>query len=264
VTPLDRLRRTWRAALRPAARALIRGRDARRLRDFLAARWDGAGLPVFVVVVPRTLGWLEPCLRLVPADVPLFLVANGVPRRELRRLAERFADRPVFALSVPPGTFVRHGTVLDVLMAAAPGDFAVLDHDCYVFDRRLFAAPRWADDEFLAAIDRPGFYSVNEATGLRFPRTHFLVLRRDRWLELARRHGVGCEKATRTPQALAARLDALGLGDHNFPPAHMPFYDTLQLAVAVAFSEGWRVRLLPADPEAIAHIGGTARAGNEP
>jgi hypothetical protein len=230
----------------------------------LGARWDGAGLPVFVVVVPRTLGWLEPCLRLVPAEVPLFLVANGVPRHELRRLRERFPERPVLGLTVPPGTFVRHGAVLDLLVTASPGDFAVLDHDCYVFERRLFEPPVWDEGDFLAAVDRPGFYSVNPATGLRFPRTHFLVLRRSRFLDLRRRWRVGCARATRTPSRVAQLLSGLGLGDHNFPSGSLPFYDTLQLPVSVGLAMGWSVRLLPAAAEAIAHIGGTTRARHYP
>lgn len=264
MTPLDRARRIGRATLRPLARALIRRRDAGRLRVFVAAHWDGAGLPVFVVVVPRTLGWLEPCLRLIPPDVPLFLVGNGLRRRERRRLARRFPERPFFALSVPPGTYVRHGTVLDLLVAACPADFAILDHDCYVFDRTLLEPVAWEAEEFLAAVDAPGFHSINPATGLRFPRTHFLVLRREWFRDLRRRHGVGCEKATRTPARVAALLAGIGLGDHNFPPARMPFYDTLQLAMAVAFAEGARVRRLAAGEESITHIGGTARALNDP
>jgi hypothetical protein len=192
----------------------------------------------------------------------LFLVANGVPRRELRRLTDRFPDRPLFSLTVPAGTFARHGTVLDLLVTAVPGDFAVLDHDCYVFDRRLFEPVVWEKGEFLAAIDRPGFYTVNAASGLRFPRTHFLVVRRERLLDLRRRHGVGCEKAIRTPRGVRRLLAGIGLGDHNFPPSSMPFYDTLQLAVAVGLAEAWSVRLLPVEEDGIAHIGGTAKARN--
>jgi hypothetical protein len=264
VKPLDHALRAYRWICRPLARRLIRGRDRSRLAARLADLPQDSGPPVFVIVVPNTLGWLEPCLKLVPREVAVVLIANGLSRRERRLLAAGFPDRLQFALSAPPGAYAKHGTVLDLLVAAAPGDFVLLDHDCYVFDRSLFAAPEWRDDEFLAAVDAPGFFTINAGTGLRFPRTHFLIVRRDRFRELAERHGVGCEKVERTPERVRGLIAGVGLGDHNFPPARMPFFDTLQLAMAVAFAREWKVRWLGVTDEGIAHIGGTARERNQP
>jgi len=269
VAPRSWAVRAYRRLARPVGRLAIRTRDRRRLAALLARLraspgWRGDRLPVFVVVVPNTLGWLEPCVKLVPPEVPLLLVANGLAGAERRELAAVAPGRPVLALSVLPGAFAKHGTVLDLLAAAAGSDFILLDHDCYVFDGSLFDRVAWRDGEILAAIDRPGFYTVNAASGLRFPRTHFLVVRREALLELRARHGVGCEKATRTPRRLADLLARVGLGDHNFPPHRMPFYDTLQLAMAVAFAEGRRVRWLPVAADGISHVGGTARRLNDP
>ena len=264
MTLLDQLIRAYRGAARPLDRQLIRWRDRRRLERLLAGVAAGDYLPVFVVVVPRTLGWLEPCLKLVPDEVPLVLVTNGLSGAESRRLAIEFPGRPQFPLSVIPGSFAKHGTVLDLLVGAANSDFVVLDHDCYVFDAELFRPVLWRGDEFLAAVDVAGFFTINAATGLKFPRTHFLVLRRDRLVELRERFGVGCEKAESTPHAVAELLRAIGIGDHNFPPARMTFYDTLQLAMSAGFALGWSVRQFSASPEDIAHIGGTARQLNQP
>ena len=203
-------------------------------------------------------------MKLVPSEVPLLLVCNGVGRAERRRLAECCPGRPTVSLSVLPGTFCRHGTVLDLLVTAVESDFIVLDHDCYVFDRSLFEPVAWREGEVLAAIDRQGFYTVDERSGLRFPRTHFLVLRRRSLVDLRVRHGIGCEKRTKTPRRVADLLAGIGIGDHNFPPARMPFYDTLQLAISVAFAEGGAVRWLSPAPDGISHVGGTARLRNEP
>jgi len=243
---------------------LVSARDRHRLRRLLSETWNGERPPIFVVVMPKILGWLEPCLKLVPAEVPLHLICNGVSKREVASLAQRFPSRRVFSLSVLPGSFVRHGTVLDLIVGASRGDFFLLDHDCYVFEPALFEPVDWLPDEFLAFADLPGFFTINQATGLKFPRTHFLAMRRDKMLELRSRCGVGCEKANRTPKRVVERLAGIGLGDGNFPPARMRFYDTLQLAMAVAFAEGWKVRALPAEKGSIAHIGGTARARNRP
>jgi hypothetical protein len=261
--------KAYRRVADPINRRLLETRDRQRLQVVLrslreASPWDVERPPVFVIVLPNTLGWVEPCVKLVPPEVPLLLVANGLGRSERRRLAEVLPERPVFALSVLPASFCKHGSVLDTLVAAASSDFIVLDHDCYVFDRSLFDPVEWEQREFLAAIDRRGFFTVNRASGLRFPRTHFLVIRRDALLELRAKHGVGCEKRTRTPQAVAHLLAAIGLGDHNFPPARMPFYDTLQLAMSVAFAEGRTVRWLRVAEDGISHVGGTARLRNLP
>jgi len=227
-------------------------------------RWpDSERLPVFVVVVPRTLGWLEPCLKLLPEEVPVWLITNGLSPAERRRLATEFPRRHQFALSVLPGSFAKHGTVLDLIVEASTGDFVLLDHDCYVFDPALLAAVAWRDAEFMAAIDLAGFFTINAATGLRFPRTHCLIIRRDRFVELRQRFGIGCEKAEATPKGMAEMLRAIGLGNHNFPPARMPFYDTLQLAMSAALALGWEVRWLEASAEDIAHIGGTANLSNQ-
>lgn len=261
---LDQLLRAYRRLARPLDRRLIHGRDRRRLARLLHGEATSDRLPVFVVVVPRTLGWLGPCLKLVPAEVTVYLLTNGLSRAERRRLAMEFPRRQQFALSVLPGSFAKHGTVLDLIVAAAPGDFVLLDHDCYVFDPALFAPVSWGDKEFLAAVDVPGFFTINAASGLKFPRTHFLIVRRERFVELGARFGIGCEKAQRTPRRMRQLLGTIGLGDHNFPPARMAFYDTLQLAMSAAFALGWATRRLAASVDDIAHIGGTARQLNQP
>lgn len=264
MTLRDQLLRAYRRLVRPLDRRLIRGRDGRRLLRLLAEIPPNDRLPVFIVVVPRTLGWLEPCLKLVPKDVEVVLMTNGLSRAERCRLAAEFPERRQFALSVLPGSFAKHGTVLDLIVSAAQGDFALLDHDCYVFNPELFSPIAWGDRDFLAAVDVPGFFTINAETGLRFPRTHFLVVRRERLAELGDRFAIGCEKAERTPAEVREQLAAIGLGDDNFPPARMAFYDTLQLAMSVGFALGWTVRHLPASPEDICHIGGTARQLNQP
>lgn len=260
----EHLRRAYRYLARPVGRRLVRMLDRRRLAEALAAEAVPQDrLPVFVVVVPGTLGWLAPCLKLLPADQPVWLLANGLSRTERRRLAEAFPQRRQFVLSVPPRAFARHGTVLDLVVAACPTDFVLLDHDCYVFDPALLVPVAWSDDEFLAGVDLPGFVNHNPEAGLKFPRTHFLIVRRERLLELAERFAVGCERVERAPARVRELLAEIGLGDGRMAVPGMPFFDTLKLATAVGLALGWRVRWLAPSEEAIRHIGGTARGAQE-
>ena len=100
----DNLIRAYRWLVRPINRWSMGRRDRRRLTRWIARSPVRKRLPVFVVVMPRTLGWLEPCLKLVPADVPLVLVTNGLSRAERRRLEDGYPGRAQFPLSLLPGS----------------------------------------------------------------------------------------------------------------------------------------------------------------
>jgi hypothetical protein len=160
---------------------------------------------------------------------------------------------------VLPRTLWAHGTVLNLLVRGVAAPFGVLDHDCYVFDETLLAGLACGERELALGIDLPGFVTWNERAGLRLPRTHWLFLNAPLLRSVMAHHAVDCEKATRTPRPLAPLLAAVGLGDHNFPPPHLPFYDTLQLLLAVGIAEGATVRYLSTGPEGIAHLGGATR-----
>ncbi len=256
------LRRVWNQVARPLNRHRLRA-----FRPVLSGRLGRARgvAPVFVVAVSGTVGWLEPCLKLVPPARPLWVFDNGLTpgeRKWVRSLKLPRAPRLV-RLPVLPATLAPHGTVLDLLFASAAGDFVLLDHDCYVLEPALFEPPEWDEREMVAGIDRQGFVMINAAADLKYPRSHFLVVRGDAVRALMKSHAVGCEKATSTPAHLASLVGSIGIGDHNFPPPHLAFYDTLQLLWSVGFADGWSVRWRAADEGAISHVGGTTRMARE-
>lgn len=257
---MNRAGAAWRRIGRWVGRVWLGRATARRFGGF-AARHVEEGT-FFVIAVPRSLGLLEPCLKLVPEGVPLALVVNGMPAAEEQALTRLLPATPRFRLSAVPGSWWEHGAVLDLLTDAVDRPFGLLDHDCYVMDGSIFERLELGERDLLAAPDVPGFFRLNEASGLRFPRTHFLYLNAPLVREVRRRHGISCRKATRTPAGLREPLAALGLGDHNFPPHPMRFWDTLQLVTAAGLADGLGWRWLPVEEGSLVHFGAATRQKN--
>lgn len=257
---MNRAVAVWRRVGRWIGRVALAPATARRFAGF-ATRHVVEGTFV-VIAVPRSLGLLEPCLKLVRKHVPLVLVVNGLPAREEEALAGLLPEAPRFRLSTPPGSWWEHGAVLDLLTGGVERPFGLLDHDCYVMEPAIFARLELGESDLLAAPDVPGFWRLNEASGLRFPRTHFLYLNAPRLREVRRRHGISCRKATRTPARLREPLAALGLGVHNFPPSPMRFWDTLQLVMAAGLADGLAWRFLAVPEGSLLHFGAATRQKN--
>lgn len=250
----------WRRVGRWIGRVVLGPPTARRFAAF-AQRHVPDGT-YFVIAVPRSLGLLEPCLKLVRDHVPLALIVNGLPAAEETALARLAPEAPRFRLSTVPGSWWEHGAVLDLLTDAVARPFGLLDHDCFVLDPSILDDLHPGDGELLAAPDAVGFWRLNEASGLRFPRTHLLMLNAPAVREIRRRYRISCRKATRTPCALREPLGRLGLGDHNFPPSPMRFWDTLQLVMAAGLAAGLRWRFQPVPEGSLVHFGGATRQKN--
>jgi hypothetical protein len=252
-------RHAWRRLGRWLGRTLLEPHGARRLRAKLGAT-PGRPEGTFFVIAPAG-SWelLRPCLQLVRERAPVWVVGNGLGRDEASLLARVFPETPVVELPVLPGTLWSHGSALNLLVSEVVAPFGIVDPDCYVFADALLAGLGCGERELTLAVDLPGFFTWNERAKLRLPRTHWLFLNAPLLRSVMRRHRVDCEKSTRTPPRVASLLATLDLGDHNFPPPHLPFYDTLQLLLAVGLAEGSTVRYLAARNEDIVHFGGATR-----
>ncbi len=251
-------KRAWRRLGRWLGRSLLSPRGARRLQATLAARngsWDGA---FFVIAPPGSWALLRPCVQLLRERALVCAVGNGAGYRERALFARRFPEVPRFDLPVLPGTLWSHGSALNLLVRGVPVPFGVVDHDCYVFDGNLLSDLACGDSELALAIDLPGFFAWNARAGLRLPRTHWLFLNAPLLRRLMRRHGVDCEKSTRTPRRIRSLLARIDIGDGNFP-SHLPFYDTLQLLLVLGLALGTTVRYLPTRRDGVVHFGGATR-----
>jgi hypothetical protein len=236
-------------------------RDVGRLARLAASREGRERVPFFVIVLPGGGEMAVRAAASLGSGARPHLLLNGVDAAEAAALEQALPEVARFHLTAVSGAPLKHGTVLTLLLRAVPEPFGILDHDCLVLDDGLLRGLHLASDEFLAAPEHPHFFNTNPATGLRFPRTHFLYLNAPLLRRLMREHRITAEKTVRPPRRLATRLAAMGLGTHNYPRHYLRHFDTLLLLMSVAMSEGYRVRWLPAAVDRIVHLGHLAAGG---
>ncbi|MBI4814944.1 MAG: hypothetical protein HY791_01720 [Deltaproteobacteria bacterium] len=214
--------------------------------------------PVFLIAVPRTLHLIELCLRNLPRGSGVQIIENGLTSDERGFLSREFPTVRRFKLRPLPGQLYSHGSVVTFLARTLERPFLILDHDCFPADDDLLQGLEPGSKDVAVGLALEGFVDVNSKTGLRFPRTHFLLLEPSRLRALMARHEIHLDKYTATPNSVANLLATIGIGDHNFPRPYQANYDTLLLAFAVAIAEGKSIQLRETSATAIHHVGGTS------
>lgn len=228
-----------------------------RFQAGLALR-DGepAGGRFYVIVMPRTLHFLLPCLGLIARDVRVVLLLNGAQHWEAGLLRARWPTLPQFRVSTLPASSVAHGAMINLLLRHNERDFGLIDHDLYLFDRSVFARLQLAEDQLLLCLLADS--NPDERMPWVYPLTHFLYFRAAAFRSVMARYGSGAQIYRRLPAAAAARLAAAGLGGIAVK-GHHDFYDTLQVLIALGHADGLGVTQLElADEGDLFHIGGTS------
>jgi hypothetical protein len=186
--------------------------------------------------------------------VPVVLVLNGIRSWEEEILRQRHPNVPTVKLRPIRGSKLSHGRVLDILLRHANGNFVLLDPDVFVFDHDVFAQLELREGEIAA-----GAYGyTNSRVALTFPTTNLLALDVPAIKQLMVRHRIRPVIYTRTPRHLVEPLGSLGLGDGSFVKEHLPYYDTLNLVLAMAVHDGYRMRVLDCDASDVFHVGGVS------
>lgn len=232
---------------------MLNRRRIRRLHASCAL--PPAGGHFYVIVMPGTLHFLLPCLALLPANVQVLLLGNGAARWERRLTAHRFPAMPFCSLARMPGTSVTHGDVITLLLEANSENFGLIDHDCYVFDRRIFESLAPGPGHCLTAA----FGGISAKSGLAYPETSFLFLNAPVFRTLMNRYHVDARIYRKLPVALRDTVRRLGIDGAVYIKDYANFFDTLHLLLALAIAEGHPCRFLQGfDARAIAHVGGTS------
>jgi len=254
--PSAALLRAWRAlAGHLNARVLSPWLNAGRFARFQDGLPVAAGLRLYLIVMPNTLHFLLPCVERLCGQAPIVLLANGARPWELRLLQRRFPELPLFRLRCLPWSSQPHGDVLSLLIEHHRGDFAVVDHDAYVFDPELLGKLEPAPGECMVGA----FALTGQRCGIDVPLTHVLSLRADALRTLMHSHRVDARQYRKAPRTAVAALQRIGLGEHLYFKDYQRFHDTLHVLLAVALAQGWKVRILPQDDGLpVFHIGGTS------
>jgi hypothetical protein len=248
--------RAYRIVARGLNRAVFRRVNQRRLRAARHAAADGgAGGCFYMIVMPGTLHFLLPSLALLPRDFRIVLVGNGASRWEKGVVTRRFPHLPYCPLLTLPATSLMHGDVITLLLNVNAENFGLIDHDCFVFDRRILESLAPGPADCLTAL----YGGVSATTGIAYPETYLLFLHTAVLRELMARYHVDARIYRQAPRALRAVVARIGLVEGVFIKDYAKFFDTLHLLLALGMSEGRSVRFLQRfDSDAVAHLGGTS------
>ncbi|MET0858656.1 MAG: hypothetical protein ABWY27_18065 [Telluria sp.] len=226
-----------------------------RFRHFLARQPGNLDGCFYVIVMPHTLHFLLPCLRLVATHVRVVLLLNGAHRWEADLLRERFPGFPQFRVAALPNSSVGHGAMINLLLRNSAHDFGILDHDLYLFDPWVFGQLRFDAGDFLACL----FKEASEDGRWIYPLTHFLYFRIDVFKRLMAQYGVGAQAYRQVPEPARGRLRSLGLRDGETMKSYHEFYDTLHVLLALAYADGLGVaQIEPRAADTVYHVGGTS------
>jgi len=148
-----------------------------------------------------------------------------------------------------------HGDVITLLLKSNTKNFGILDHDLYLFDDEVFSNLNFEKDECLLAI----YAEQSEKTGLIYPHTCFLFFNVSLISNLMSRYKIDANLYKKVPTRLKDKLSSIGLTDGIYLKDYHNFFDTLNLILAMAFTENLQIRYIDLKtPSKTIHIGGTS------
>ena len=226
-----------------------------RFRRFQSGLTGQLGGQFYVIVMPQTLHFLLPCLRLVAKDLRVILLINGARRWETELLQARWPHLPQFRVATLPNSSVGHGSMINMLLRHNDRDFGLMDHDLYLFDKKVLGQLRFADEEFLLCL----LSDASADSKWVYPLTHFLYFRVEVFRRLMERYGVGAQSYRQVPEPARSRLAVLGLRDGETMKSYHDYFDTLHVLLALAYADGLGVAQIElAADDGVYHIGGTS------
>ena len=81
----------------------------------------------FIIAIPGSLHIVELCLRFVPENVPVIIIANGLTAWEYNWAKEHLGTKQI--IQIP--SMLSHGDVINALVKSVEFPFGILDYDCF-------------------------------------------------------------------------------------------------------------------------------------
>lgn len=213
----------------------------------------------FIIAVPGCLHVLEACLRFVPKETRLVVVANGLDAWEILWLHE---SQPTLPLLVCEDV-LPHGDVIQSLVRSGIASFGLLDYDCFVFKSSLFSeAQQLSEWSHCNAL----FTNQGAENFLDLPETYFMFINAEVYRHLMGKYRVDCGKTSywQLPRKARIGLKKVGVNRRRLPEGYKGYFDTLRVIWCLAQVDGWGVTYLRQLPplfcgsgEAI-HVGGVS------
>ena len=211
----------------------------------------------YIIVVPNKLHLLNPCLKLIPSHIRVFLIFNGIQKWEAEYIQENYPHHPAFKLSTHPGSCISHGAVLTLLLKGNHKNFGIIDHDLYIFNETVFEELDFEPNECVIGV----FQIENQTAGLIFPTTHFMFFHTALIRAVMDKYRVDANIYRWIPLRIRPLLAQLNLGYHNRLKSYLLFFDTFNMIQALAFYEGFSVKFVD-NVSGLWHVGGVSYIKN--
>ena len=229
--------------------------NAWRLQRFHSRHHHKLGGHFYVIVMPGTLHFLTPCLKLIPPDTVVFLVFNGARAWEKDYLGEAFPQFPRTGLFTLPHSSTSHGVVISLFLKNNNENFGILDHDLYVFDKSVFKKLFFRKNSCMLAV----FKGESQSTDFVYPHSCFLFFNTRLLKNIMNRYKVDARIYRKAPSNTTDKLEKIGIGQGVYLKDYHDYFDTLQLMLALCFAEGFDVDYIDFDKNlGIYHVGGTS------
>ena len=193
--------------------------------------WQGC--PVVIVAVPASVYLVKLCASLVPEDIPVKIVCNGLDSYERTWIAENLCQHE----QVSCGKMLLHSKVIDLVVDNADKQVIFLDFDCFVFERDFFYALQESTrQKFAASI----FSNPHTSPPVKIPETFCFSVNVPKLRVVMDKYGVdsSLKKYDELTEKTKTALRSIGIDDQNMPEKHKPYFDTFRLIYLLALVDG--------------------------
>ena len=211
----------------------------------------------FVIAIPGSVHIVELCLRFVPKNVPVTIIANGLTTWERQWINDHLTYSQI--IHIP--SILSHGDVINALVKSVHFPFGILDYDCFVFNPGLFDEAAKINDNYqLNAF----FSSTNPITHLELPATFFLMINAPLYRELIQKYRIDCRHVSyfQLSRTVRQRLKSIGIDSNHLPEDFKNYFDTLRLLMVLGLADGYPINYVERFPakfkpsNQIFHVGG--------
>lgn len=208
----------------------------------------------YIIGMPGKIHFLDLCIELTHKKANLFIILNGVRKKEKKTIKDKYPNIPLFELATFCGSSISHGEVINLLLQTNEKNFGLIDHDLFIYNGAIFDQLDFQDDEYIA-----GPYKLhNKLAGITFPATFFLYINTKIVKSIMKKYGIGAQIYAQIPSKLLPILNKMNLGYDNFLKDYLNYFDPFNMIFSLAHYEGFQAKFLETKKEDLLHLGGKA------
>lgn len=194
--------------------------------------WQGC--PVVIIAVPASVYLVKLCASLVPEDIPVKIVCNGLDSYERTWIAKNLSQHE----QVSCKRMLQHSKVIDHVVDVADQQVIFLDFDCFVFECDFFYALQKATKQELAASM---FSNPHTSPPVEIPETFCFSVNIPILRAIMKKYEVDTSmiKYEELNEKTKTALRTIGVDAQSMPEKHKPYFDTFRLVYLLALAEGY-------------------------